>query len=84
MVCENCKVAGFINEEAIEAIEKQPEAVDAISDMARSWHGKCRDRGCVCQHVVGDVIDSYGVNPETRRTAHEKLSTKFRRFLRSA
>lgn len=82
MICGNCRVAGYINEEANEQPnEADPEKARA---MALKWHGKCRDRCCTCQHQVGDVIDPLAVSRETRRTVHAALNDRFRRFLGNA
>lgn len=80
MICGNCRVAGYINEEANE----QPNEADPekARDIARSWHRKCK--GCTCQHVVGDVIDPLAVSRETRRAAHAALGARLRRFLGNA
>lgn len=80
MICDDCKVAGFINEEALFSA---PEKASSIFDMARKWHKKClswrgrNKHGCTCQHKVGDVIDRSQVSLSQRRRLHESRKAQF-------
>ena len=57
MICHNCEVAGYLNQEANRVATLDSVALaEAIRVMCRGWHAKCKDRGCPCQHVIGDVL----------------------------
>lgn len=83
MICEDCKVAGFINEEANEQREVRPDGACLIYEAARRWHRKClswrgrNKHGCTCQHKVGDHIDQSQVSLEERKRIHESRKAQF-------
>ena len=83
MICNDCKVAGFINEEAILDRDVNERVVKDRLNLARSWHKKClswrgkNKHGCTCQHKVGDHIDQSQVSLEERRQLHESRKAQF-------
>jgi len=82
MICGHCEVGGYINEEANERLWFYGITDTApVRAIARKWHSKCEGHGCVCQHVLGDVINPVDVSTEERRKAHVTLGTRFRKFL---
>jgi hypothetical protein len=84
MICENCQVGGYINEEANERLWFYGISDAAeVQALARMWHGKCNSPGCTCQHVLGDVINPSDISTEERREMHVTLSERFRKFLKN-
>ena len=83
MICNDCKVAGFINEEASLSQAVSPQVMEDMLNLARSWHKKClswrgrNKHGCTCQHKVGNVIDQSKVSLEARRQLHESRKAQF-------
>jgi hypothetical protein len=82
VICPNCEVAGYVNEEANERMwDKGTAAVGPLREMARKWHRKCKDKGCACQHIVGDLINPIDVPEVIRRQAHAAKHRKFRHHI---
>jgi len=52
MVCDDCKVAGDLNQRGLKLVASDREATDEFN-LSHEWHDKCR--GCDCQHTVGKM-----------------------------
>jgi hypothetical protein len=72
MICRDCQVAGFMNAEANHVTLQSGDAAESIRALARSWHRKCRDKDCACQHIIGVVLDRHQIAELREKTARDR------------
>lgn len=52
MICPPCKLAGRLNADALRVYDE--ESAKVLRFRAAETHGECHQKGCICQHHVGD------------------------------
>lgn len=54
MICSDCRMGAHWNEMYIK--EKYEKIKKDFKGKAQAMHGLCKDKGCFCQHMLGEMV----------------------------